>query len=256
MLKIDSDKLWKLLKEDPRIQKKLAKYVKEEEAKRLEAEEIVNTQKKKIDDLKNEQFHLKKKQEELDDLETQKHGDISLLEVRKIFTQRRLKRLNRQLASIFRSKRKKKKWEDMKRRTQMELMELTIKQKDLYLDIEQIKRQKDDNLESMRDLKREIYHEEEALKREEQNLREWEEEKEKKTARFYQASYEEVSENFKPCQDLVVPDLEKKEKITKEEAKEKANPILIDQEYLLGSPEPMKVRRLSKDEQENLEEVA
>ena len=84
----------------------------------------------------------------------------------------------------------------------------------------------------------------------------WQEQKEKKEHRFYQASFEEVSENFKPCQDLIVPDLEDNKKMTRQEAKKKANPILIDEEYILSDPTQLHVRKLTKDEKEEYRKSA
>lgn len=256
MLKIDSDKLWKLLKEDSKIQQELTKYIKEVEAKRLEAQEIVNKQKEKIAKLKGEKEKLKKKQQELDNLEAEKNKNISILEFRKLFAQMRLNRLNRQITSIFRSKKKKKRLKEVRQRLEEEISEICLKQDRFYDDISKIKEQRNDNLKKNSDLKWKIQREEEQLELDEQNLQEWEDEKDKKTTRFYQATYEKVSENFIPCQELVVPDLKKKNKITEDEAREKANPILIDEEYLLSSPEHLKVRRLTKEEQEDVQKAS
>lgn len=249
MLQIDTDKIWKLLKKDKNIQKELKKYIKKEEKKLQEATSICAAQRSYIDSLYLKKEKLSQKEEVMNQQIVHKNGDISFLEVKKMFAQSRLKRLQRILRTLTNS-RKIRRYEKKIQKELDYLHDLSKQQELLRDDILNIERDKEYLHDEQKDLKKETSKAYDQLEEDEKIMNYWLEEKEKKEARFYQASFQEVSENFKPCQDLVVPDLEETKKMTTKEAKEKANPILIDEEYILSDPKQLKVRRLTKDEKE------
>lgn len=255
MLKIDSDKIWKLVKKDKRIQKELQKFIEKEQKKWQEATSIYQAQVNYINSLKQKQEYLSKEEDGINQKIVHLHGDISFLEIKKLFAQARLKRLIRVLKSLTNAK-KRKKYEKYIQKEKDYLNDLERDQSYIKDEIQDFEKQKDLLHTEQKDLKITISKAYDELQEDEDIMSYWAEEKNKKETRFYQAAYEEVSENFKPCQDLVVPDLETSKKMTKQEAKKKANPILIDEEYILADPEQLKIRRLTKDEKEEFRKSA
>jgi len=249
MLKINSDKIWDLLKKDANIQKCLLKYI-EEELKELEdAQNMVQESRRQLNHLGKKKEDLEQKRNDLDDQIVQKNGDISYLEIKKFFTEIRLKRLNSLYQKANTSK-KKKKYLKLIQKEERHYQDLSKQQDEMKSDIQQIIKQQDDIKDDLKCINEQIYDQQRILSRQEDYLDDVEEKKKIKEQRFYKAMYEEVSQNFQPCQNLVVPDLEEKRKMTKSEAKKKANPILIDQEFLLQDPNQLKVRRLTREEKE------
>lgn len=255
MLKIDTEKLWKLLKKDKKIKKKLFQYIKEEEERFLEAQSIYEAGLSNIKKLEEKKGTISRKLKDVDDEITKKHGEISFIEFKKMFAELRLKRL----LKIYRSckgEEKKKRYEKLIQNVEQDLEQYNHEQESIMEEIEQFEVKKETLHEKERDIKKEISDAYDQAS-EDKKYMEWcQEKRDEKVDRFYKLAYEEVSENFKPCQDLVVPDLEAEKKMTKEEAKAKANPILIDEEYLLSSPEQLHVRRLTKDEKEEYRKIA
>lgn len=255
MLKIETKKIWELLRKDKSIQKELAKYIEEEKKKLEEAQNVYRAQFEVVENLKQKKEDLRKKENHIDDEIVQKNGDISFLEIKKYFAERRYKRLMR-IALSTHSRRKKAKFLKRAEEVQENIQEIEEKQNNISSEIHTLECEKESVHSEQRDLTSEISRNMDYLEENGKTVRIWQEEYDKKLNRFYQASYEEVTEYFQPCQDLVVPDLEESKKMSKEAAKEKANPIIIDEEKILSSPEQLRVRKLTKDEKEEYRKVA
>lgn len=254
MLKIHSEKIWKLLQNDKKIQKELKKYIKEEQENFLKAQSMVEQTRLNLQHLQEKKENLKHVRDHLDDEINHKNADISFLEIRKIFSNARIKRLQKILASTC-NEYKRKKYQRLIMREQQHILSLENKQHDIQKDISELLKQREDCLESIKGTNKDLSKQYDQLENDQKNLSFYEEELNTKKDRFYQTAFQEASQNFKPCQDLVVPDLEKNKKMTRDEAKRKANPILIDQEYLLQSPEQLKVRRLTNNEKEEYRKI-
>lgn len=247
MLKIDTEKLWKLLKKDSQVKKKLFQFIKEEEERFLEAQSIYEAGLSEIKKLEEKKVAVSSNMKEMDDIILKKHSEISFIEFQKIFAELRLKRLLN-LHHSCKDDQKKAQYQKRIQSVEDDLKQYCNEQECLLEEIKGFENDKERLHGKEKRRKKEIsdaYHQ--SL--EDQKYMEWcQDKRDEKVNRFYKMTYEDVSKNFKPCQDLVVPDLEEEKKMSKKEAKEKANPILIDEEYLLSSPEQLRVRRLTKDE--------
>jgi len=255
MLKIDTEKIWKLLKKDKKIQKKLQKYTEEECQMLQEATSIYQKEASFLDSLKNNYEQLSQKEDQLNQNIIHKNGDISILEIKKLFSQSRLKKLYRIYHSLPEST-KKQKYRNKILKEEAYCNKIQQKQEDIKEEITGVQSNLRELQMEQKEIKKDISRAYDKLAEYEKNMFYWQEQKEKKEHRFYQASFEEVSENFKPCQDLIVPDLEDNKKMTRQEAKKKANPILIDEEYILSDPTQLHVRKLTKDEKEEYRKSA
>lgn len=255
MLKIDTEKIWKLLKKDKKIQKELAKYIKEERDNFLKAQAIYQEQLAYLEKLKQKREKLNKDEKRLIDKVTELNGEISLLEIKKIFAESRIKKL-RKLKSRTLNRRKRKRYTKLIKKELESIHDIIESQNRISGTIEDVLKEKDLLKNKQKDLANEIDHCYDTLSEDSKMIDVWKEEVDTKTNRFYQTAFEEVSQNFQPCQDLVVPDLEESKKMSKVEAKKKANPIVIDQEYILSSPEQLRVRRLTKDEKDEYHKSA
>lgn len=254
MLKIDTKKIWELLKKDKKVQKELLKYVKEEQEKLEEAKAIYQSQLEVIEELKTKRDYLRVKRQKIEDEIVEKNGDISIIEIKKIFLNRRLKRA-KYLATSAKSKRKQKKYLNRAKELEKEMQEYSLKQDNLLQEIENLQIEKENTIEETSNVSREINHEQDVLEEDFRVVSIWQEAYDTKLNRFYAERYDEVTGYFKPCHDLVVPDLEENKQMTKEDAKQKANPIIIDEDRIL-SKDQIRVRRLTKDEKEEYRKVS
>ena len=82
MLKIDSEKIWNLLKKDSTIQKRLAKYIFEEEASVNHLQSIYDKQVILLENLEARKLKIEKEEQHYKYTITRRHGDISFLEIR------------------------------------------------------------------------------------------------------------------------------------------------------------------------------
>lgn len=249
MLKIDSNKIWELLKKDKEIQKELLKYIHEEKEKLEEYQAIYQAQVEVVENLKEKKEKLKQKRAHIEDEMTRKNGDISFLEIRKYFLEKRLQRLIK-IEATTKNKKKQQKFQKRIKEVQEDILNINEKQELISYEIANLENDKDYFSNQIKDCSKEISDNLDILEEDQKNVSYWQEQYDIKMNRFYHASYDEVTGYFKPCQDLVVPHLEEEKKMSKEAAKEKANPIIIDEEKILEPPEKNKARRLTKEEKE------
>ena len=247
MLKVDSEKIWKLLKKDKKIQKELEKYIKDEKDRLSNAQNAYHEQQQLIETLQEE---YEEESHKIDHIETKiirQNGEISFIEIKKMMAEAYLKRLNRQLNSATNPKEIEHLQEKILK-TEDKIREYKENQNLIQDSIYDLKKEKNHLFYKRRDTKQEIDDNLDILEEYAHTVFIWQEQVNLKEARFYKASFEEATSYFKPCQDLVVPDLEETKKMSTEEAKKEANPIILDEEYILSNPEQIKARKLTKDE--------
>ncbi len=255
MLHIETDKIWKLIKKDSEIHQKLLQYLEDEEKHLNEAKERYKKQMEIIYNLEQKREDIKKQIAKDEGTINNKNGAISLLEFKRLFALGRIRKLKRSLFLIL-SPKKRKKYKKLIEREIEKLGPIEEKQSIIKDEISEVLKTKEKHMDELKDMNYEINQNYDYLKEEEKAVSIWKESMDMKVARFYQSTFENVTENFEPCQNLVVKDLEEKKKMTKKDAKEKANPIIIDEEYILSSPEDIKVRTLKKDEREEYRKSA
>ena len=249
MLKVDTEKIWKLLKKDKQIQAELLKYMAEEQESLIKVKNNYFQQQEVVNALKEKKENLSHEINKIDEKITRSHAEISFLEIQKIIAERRLQKLKKLFYSSLSKKEKTRLLKRIKKKEE-EIKEFENNQLQIQSSIKSYEKEKEFSISQKRSVNEELDSNLDQLEEYSRSVRIWQEQVDMKESRFYHAAFEKVTEHFKPCQDLVVPDLEETKKMTKEDAKKKANPIIIDNENILSSPDQIKVRKLTKEEKE------
>lgn len=155
MLKIKSEKIWKLIKKDRMIQEELERYL-EEEIKSLEKEkEILTEEVKKLQTLNEKVQANQKRIQELEDLEINLNNQLSKIEFQKIFAERRIKKLRKQIARCFLRRSRKKRLERLLCQELEEYQGYVDEQENIRSQISQTVQEKEKVYDKKRDLQKE-----------------------------------------------------------------------------------------------------
>jgi len=254
MLRIDSTKLWNLILQNPEVQKKLERILKDETKQKEKCQEIVLAQRDKILKMQEQQKALQAQINKTFDEETRLHGDISVLEIQKVFLELRLKKVKRQLQRALTSKQKEKLKKE-EQHLEEEISSYTDQQENIREQILDIQKDRDTYRSQDRDMAKDIQKEQDSLTTYEENLLECTNILDTRKKRFYESIFEQANEDFKFLQSLVVQNLENEKQLTTYEAKQKADAILIDHDSISIDP-PGKTRKLTKEEREKYENIS
>lgn len=248
MYHIKKDKIWELIQLDADIQKELKSHLKDQERAIQKTFLLNQTSIKNLESLKEKLEQVKKKESEIQDQENKLNNEISFAHIWIMYHRHKVRTLKRQMPD---DPEKQEFFLKSIIHHEEEIQTLGLKQLACSINIADYKNQGKRLKEERKERQEEINLASKEVTRTQKNYQEWINEKEEMTARFYQNKMEEMTTDYKSCQDLVVRHLESDKKLTKEEAKSKTNPIIFDEEEMLRNPDLIhKVRRLTKEEKE------
>ena len=249
MIRIDTDQLYELIHKDKKIKKELEVYLQEDQKK---LESCYETYKKKQElffQIQEKRKKLAKQIEEQQNVEDKFHFQISHLEVQKIFQERKLRKLKKRIVGCKTEEEKEKLLLEYYR-VEENIVKLSSQQEDIRTEIEENR-----SITSKLEQKQKRLHEQELdaekeTERLRENVSEWQISIETKTNLFYQDTFETMMVYYEPLRDLLVRNLQDDKALTKDEAKEKTNLIIIEpDEEILVDP-PGYAKRLNKEKKE------
>lgn len=254
MIRIDTDQLDELIHKDGEIKKDLEFHLKDEKKMYDICYEKFLKQERKLFDIQAKRKQNEEKIKEMQQKENKLHSKINYLEIQKIFAERRLKRIFKQLAKC--------KTNEERQQYLRKYASVEEEIKDINKQQEKLRENLLENSKDIDDLYLEDFKDKETeedierdFARTKNNVAEWKLAIETKTNMFYQKTFDTMMTFYEPLRDLLVRNLQIDKAMTKDEAKKQTDGIIIEREEVILIDPPGYVKRLTKEKQKKYQRV-
>lgn len=255
MIRIDTDQLEELIHKDVEVKKDLEIVLKDDMKSYQICFKAYHQAEEELEKIQKKAEKLRKEIQEQKNFEDRLHAEINRLEIQKIFAERKRKRLLKKISESRDDEEKHLKYIHEFGEVEETIANLESKQESIRDEISEnrslvakMERKEKSYIEKAKDAERE-------KRRHQQNVTEWQLSIETKTNLFYQQTFDTMMAYYEPLRDLLVRNLQKDKYLTKEEAKEQTNGIIIEpREEILVDP-PGYAKRLTKEKKEEYREV-
>lgn len=253
MIRMQTEQLWDMIYQDKKLKQKLEEQLKEIKAKRERCYQLFLEQLEIVQKLREQVEISAKKIKRYEDNITKFHQQISMIEIRIILAENKLKKLKKDYQNCSDKKEQAELLYKI-REVEDKIRNYQSSQDDLRDKILDEEKKKARETAKKKTNKERVLESEHILDTRKRNVVEWDVELETKQNLFYHQTFEALNEDHKLLQEFVARNIEDKKRLTKPEAKKNTDAVIFDDETISIDP-PGKVRRLTKEEKEKLHQV-